>query len=189
MKTKKITKILSFFLLMLLFLGLFAMLARMTKGTKESFKTFTVHYQEQELTSESRLLLPPRTKHRFDVAYDNGAKGYYVSIIPNDGEDINFTFTVGGRGYAYKDVGDITKGFKLTKYDEYFILDFSEGISMEKILEKVYGKNVEIPNVPKKNFLCTLLVSSYDESVTYYIDFAFDARVEGVILDKDKVVF
>ena len=38
-------------------------------------------------------------------------------------------------------------------------------------------------------YLYTRVVSSYDESVTYHMDFAFYIGVTGVTLDKSEVVF
>ena len=55
----------------------------------------------------------------------------------------------------------------------------------------MYEKDVEVPNDVEATepYLYTLVVSSYDESVTYYIDCAFYISVTGVTLDKSEVVF
>ena len=85
----------------------------------------------------------------------------------------------------------LTNVFQIDKQDTYFTLTLPEDISLEKVLESVYEKDVEVPNDVEatESYLYTLVVSSYDESVTYHIDFSFYIGVTGVTLDKSEVVF
>ncbi len=60
-------------------------------------------------------------------------------------------------------------------------------LTLKGILEKVYGKTVEVDE--PHGFLYTLVVSSYNEKITYKINFGISINVEGIELDKNGIVF
>ena len=96
-----------------------------------------------------------------------------------------------GEKITYVDGMYLTNAFQIEKQDTYFTLTLPKDISLEKILESVYEKDVEVPNDVEATepYLYTLVITSYDESVVYYIDCAFYISVTGVTLDKSEVVF
>lgn len=197
MNKKTITNVITSLLILLLFAGVFAVIFRFTNGFEEDFKSFYVTYNGKDIfATKNKLFLPRGEEHRFDVKYtfdfledgETEVKDYNVKIVPKVDEDTDFTFTVDGKEYAYSSVSDLTKGFQIFKYDTYFILSITEATSLESVLEAVCGKDVECPTDESRSssYLYTLVISSYDESVTYYIDFAFGVMIE---LDVSEVVF
>ena len=199
MNKTKITKLITSILLALLLVGSIGLIAHFTNGFKEDFKTFYVTYAGKDILSEkSKLELPRGEEHRFDVTYifedldeESGSKGYSVEVVSNIGKDKEFAYTVDGEKIMYVDGMYLTNAFQIEKQDTYFTLTLPKDISLEKILESVYEKDVEVPSDVEamEPYLYTLVVTSYDESVTYYIDCAFYRGVTGVTLDKSEVVF
>ena len=199
MNKAKITKIITSVLLALLLLGTVGLIAHFMNGFREDFKTFYVTYEGEDILSEkSSLELPRGEEHRFDVTYifedlDEATepKGYSVEVVSNVEKGNEFEYTVDGEKITYMDGMYLTKAFQIDKQDTYFTLTLPEDISLEKVLESVYGKDVEAPKdeACEDPYLYTLVVTSYDESVRYYIDFALDAKVSKVQLYPSEVVF
>ena len=199
MNKTNITKIITSVLLALLLVGTIGLIAHFTNGFREDFKTFYVTYEGEDILSEkSKLALPRGEEHRFDVTYifedldeETASKGYSVEVVSNAEKGNELAYTVDAEKITYVDGMYLTNAFQIDKQDTYFTLTLPEDISLEKVLESVYEKNVEVPNDVESTepYLYTLLVSSYDESVIYYIDFAFHIGVTGVTLDKSEVVF
>ena len=74
----------------------------------------------------------------------------------------------------------------------YFTISIDEDMSVKTMLEKLYeGSDIIVPEekIVKNYYLYTIVVSSYNQSVTYKIDFACDAAVDGVTLDKEEIIF
>ena len=199
MNKTKITKLITSILLALLLVGSIGLIAHFTNGFKEDFKTFYVTYEGEDILSEkSKLDLPRGEEHRFDVRYifenldeELEPKAYSVEVVSNVEKGKEFSYTVDGEKIMYVDGIYLTNAFQIDKQDTYFTLTLPKDISLEKVLESVYEKDVEVPNdiEATEPYLYTLVVSSYDESVTYYIDCAFYIGVTGVTLDKSEVVF
>ena len=199
MNKTKTMKIITYVLLALLLVGTIGLLARFTNGFKEDFKTFYVTYAGEEIMSEkSKTVLSCGKEHRFDVTYvfedldeDAEPKSYYVEIVSNAEKGKEIEYTVDGIKRTYEDGMYLTKAFTIEKEATYFIIRISEDMSLEKVLESVYGKDVEAPRDMDcaDPYLYTLVVTSYDESVRYYIDFAFGVGVKGITLNTNEVVF
>ena len=199
MNKTKMAKIITCVLLALLLVGTVGLIAHFTNGFREDFKTFYVTYAGEDILSEkSKLELPSGEELRFDVTYifeglneETEPKGYSVEIVSNVEKGKEFEYTVDGEKITYVDGMYLTNAFQIDKQDTYFTLTLPEDISLEKVLESVYEKDVEVPNDVEatESYLYTLVVSSYDESVTYHIDFSFYIGVTGVTLDKSEVVF
>lgn len=199
MNKNKIVKAISVLLVFLLCVGIFAMVAKFTNGFTEDFKTFYVTYNGKKLFSfDNQFFLEREEEHRFDVTYvfefldddEDPNREYSVKIIPNVDDKTDFTFTVDGDEYAYSEVGELTKGFLLDKQDTYFVLSVTNDTCLESVLEGVYGKDVDTPKDEycPSPYLYTLVITSYDESITYFIDFAIGKGVTEIELDTDKVV-
>ena len=199
MNKTKIVKIITSVLLALLLVGTMGVIAHFTNGFREGFKTFYITYAGEDILSEkSKLELSRGEEHRFDVTYifedlneETEPKGYSVEIVSNIEKGKEFEYTVNGEKITYVDGMYLTNVFQIDKQDTYFTLTLPEDISLVKVLESVYEKDVEVLNNVEATepYLYTLVVSSYDESVTYHIDFAFYIGVTGVTLDKSEVVF
>ena len=199
MNKTKITRLITSILLTLLLVGSIGLIAHFTNGVKENFKTFYITYAGEDILSEkSKLDLPRGEEHRFDVTYifvdldeESEPKEYSVEVVSNVGRGKEFAYTVDGEKIMYVDGMYLTNAFQIDKQDTYFTLTLPKDISLEKILDSVYEKDVEVPSDVEamEPYLYTLVVTSYVESVTYYIDCAFYISVTGVTLDKSEVVF
>lgn len=195
-KGQTAAKVIGVILVLLLLAGIVAVIYRFTNGFNEDFKTFYVEYDgEQILTADSKLHLVEGQTHRFDVKYTFDAgnaepKDYNVKVIPNAERD--FDFTVDGERYLYSKEGDMTAAFGLNKQDTYFELVLPEDFALQYALQSCYpGKEVIVPEEAEQGnpYPYTLVVSSYNESVTYNIRLSVGAEVTGVTLDPSQIIF
>ena len=200
MKKKKVSELISSLLIFLLCIGILGVFFRFSNGFEEEFKSFYVTYDGKAIfATESELYFSHGKDYRFDVKYtfefsgydETETKGYSVKIVPNVEDKTDFMFMVDGEEYLYSNVTDLTKGFEIDKQDSYFVLSITDSMSLESVLEMVYGKDVEFSTGVSRpsGYLYTLMISSYDESVMYYIDFAFSLGATGIKLDINEVVF
>ena len=195
-KRSKVVSGIVYILLILALLGGIGFVATFTNGFTDSFKSFYVEYNGQSIMSDTQLMLPCGEELRFDAKYvfeDIGQKGdYKIKIVTNSNSDTTFDYLVDGVPYAYLSDKDITHVFDITHEDGYFTLTLPQGITLQSILDKVYeGQEVEIEdNVDERNkCYYAMIVSSYDESVSYRIEFCFNVGVAGIELDKSEVIF
>ena len=164
---------------------------KFTNGFNEDFKTFYLEQDgKQILTSETETAFRRGEEYRYETKYtfDSGKsepKGYNVKVIPNG--KIELSFTAGGKQYSYADAKELTSAFSIKKEANAFTLTIPENQSLKGVLEKVYGKTVEITE-PNGN-LYTLVVSSYNGKVTYNINFAVVTPVKGIELNTGSIIF
>ncbi len=134
--------------------------------------------------------------YRYDVKYtfdspDSEPKDYTVKIVPNT--DIDFEYTVDDKVYKYSKIKDLSTAFYLTKQPTYFEFTIIENMSIESIISTQYsGKTVEVDVAALQNSLYPykLVISSYNESVTYNISFGIPGvKVTSVVLDKTSIVY
>lgn len=188
MKTAKVITGVIIVLIAALAVGL---IFKFTNGFNEEFKTFYLEQDgKQILTSETERSFLRGESYRYEVKYtfDSGkseSKGYNVKVVPN--VKFNLTFNAGGKVYSYAEAKELTGAFDIKKEKSAFTLTVPEEVSLKTVLEKAYGKEVEV--VEPQGYLYTLVVSSYNEKVTYKINFGIAVKVEGIELDKDGIVF
>lgn len=199
-KTKKasaVYKIISYVLIFLVITGVIGFIFTFTNGFNEDFKTFYIEYEgESILSSDKKLVLDRGQEHRFDVKYtfdfnNEESHGYKVAIYANDDESNSFDFTLDGDVYAYYAEGDITSAFDITLNDTYFTITVPEEATVKDVLQKLYPYSViEVPTEGlKMMYPFTMVVSSYNEKVTYQLDFAFYIGVTGIELSPEVIVF
>ncbi|MBR2371917.1 MAG: hypothetical protein IKA90_03505 [Clostridia bacterium] len=195
-KRSKVVSGIIYALLILALLGGIGFVATFTNGFTDSFKSFYVEYNGQSIMSDTQLMLPCGEELRFDTKYvfeDIGQKGdYKVKIVTNSNSDTTFDYLVDGVPYAYLSDKDITHAFDVKLEDGYFTLTLPQGVTLQSILDKVYeGQEVEIEDSVDERNKCyyAMIVSSYDESVSYRIEFSFNVGVAGIELDKSEVIF
>lgn len=178
---KTFAKIIGYGLVLLLIAAAVGFTYKFTNGFNEDLKTFYIEYNgRQILTTENKLTFKKEAVHRFDIKYtfdkdDAEPKGYKVKIVPNVTR--NFDFTVNGEKYLFSKVGELTEAFAPIKKDTSFELYFPESLSFSEILSKAYnGGSVSVPADALTNnpYPFRLQISSYNDKVTYNIDFAID---------------
>lgn len=194
---KTLSKIIAYILVALLIAGIIGLIYKFTNGFNEDFKTFYVEYDgKQILTSDNKMTFGNGKKYVFGVKYtfdkeDAEPKEYSVKVVPHCVRD--FDYTVDGERYLYSKAGDLTSCFALTKSDTYFELDMSEEVTLQNVLSKLHaGKNIVVPADAEENnpMPYRLVVSSYNEKVTYNIDFnVLSTNVTGVALSLTELTF
>ena len=199
MNKKNTEKIISAILVVVLCICVFGMFSQFTNGFKDGFKTFYITYKNEKILSKNtKHVFKINEANRFDVTYvfsflyeDEGREtDYSVKVISNTEESNVFNFTVNGETKTYEQNVDLSKAFTIDKRDSYFVFTIPEDTSLKSILQTVYGGVVESPKISdfENPYLFTLVVSSYDESVVYNMDFTF-SNYEGIIINLHKVVF
>lgn len=178
--SKTIAKITCYALVIVLLVAVVGIIYKYTNGFNEDFKTFYIECDgRQILTTESKMTLKQGESYRFDVKYtfdteNSEPKDYKVKIIPNMTRD--FDYTVDGERYLFSKVGDLSAVFELVKSDTFFELYLSDGLTFSEVLKNAQGgKNISVPADALTNnpYPFKLQVSSYNEKVTYNIDFTF----------------
>lgn len=154
-----------------------------TNGFNETLKTFYVEYDgKQILSSDSKMTLGKDKVHRFDVKYtfdkeDAEPKDYKVKIVPNITRD--FDYTVDGERYLFSKLGELTDVFAPAKQDKYFELSIADDLTFGDVLKKAHGGNsISVPQDAFTNnpYPFRLQISSYNDEITYNIDFTFDSK-------------
>lgn len=182
---KTFAKIIGYGFVVLLFALILGFTYKYTNGFNEDLKTFYIEYGgKQILTTETKMVLKKDAVHRFGVKYtfdkdDSEPKGYKVKIVPNMTRD--FDFTVDGEKYMFSKVGELTAIFGTFKKGTYFELYVPESLSFHEVLRKAYnGRTATIPEDAEVNnpYPFRLQVSSYNDKITYNIDFSF--KSDGV---------
>ena len=174
-------KIIGYGLVVLLLVATVGFTYKFTNGFNEDLKTFYIEYNgKQILTTENKMTFEKGAVHRFDVKYtfdmdDAEPKGYKVKIVTNMTKD--FDYTVDGERYLFSKVGDITAAFEPILHDTFFELYLPESLSFSEILKKANnGNSVSVPSDAFTNnpYPFRLQVSSYNDKITYNIDFTFE---------------
>ncbi len=195
-KSKTVAKAIAYILVILIIFATVGLVYRFTNGFNEDFKTFYIeHNGKQILTTNSKMTLNEGETYRFDVKYTfDGSKSepkdYHVKVVPNVEKD--FDFTVDGERYLYSKEKDLTAGFGLKKSDTYFELTLKEKMNLQSVLSSVYeGKTVEVSQEAEMSnqYPFMLVVSSYNDNVTYNIRFNFHISVTGIELSKTEIIF
>ena len=175
-------KVLGYGLIILFIVAALGFAYKYTNGFNEELKTFYVEYDgKQILTTESKMTLKKDAVHRFNVKYtfdkdDAEPKGYKVKIVPNMSRD--FDFTVDGEKHIFSKVGELTAVFGAVKNETYFELYIPESLSFKEVLRNAYnGSTASVPSDAEANnpYPFKLQISSYNGSITYNIDFTFNA--------------
>lgn len=187
----KVAKIITGVIIVLVVALVVGLVFKFTNGFNEDFKTFYLEQDgKQILTSETQVAFVQGEQYRYEVKYtfDSGKsepKGYNVKVVPNG--KIKLSFKADGKQYMYADAKELTSAFGIKKEANAFTLSVPKELTLKSVLEKVYGKTVEVEE--PKGYLYTLVVSSYNEKVTYKINFGLSINVEGIELDKNGIVF
>lgn len=189
----KAAKIISYIVLVLIFVAVCGFIVYYTGGFTSDFKTFYVNIDGKDiLTTADGYTLSADTPLRVEVKYTFGAlnkdiSGYSVKVVPNTAGE-NFDFTVDGQVYSYQAESDLTKGFDIAQEDNAFTITPKGGIN--KILAAVYPDS-EIEDCRNKAYenMYLLVVTSYNGAASVKIAFSIDEPLYDIILDKEEIVF
>ena len=192
-KKSTVIKIVSVVLILLVVVGIIGIVAHFTNGFTGEFKSFYVVIgEEQIMSSKSGVEIKMGEPLKVDVEYtfsklDSSISRYSVEVVPAQ----EFDFTVSGETYSFGAESDLTKCFEIVQEEKSFTLTLNKGVS--EMLETLYpGKDVQVnlQDVNADEDLFTVIVYSQDGSMSVKIGCTcHDICVEGVVLDKEAIVF
>lgn len=193
---KTVVSIIVWVLILLLLGGAMAAIIHFTNGGSEDFKTFYLVHDGKDLMTAHSYAYYEQGEQRFDVKYTFGLgddeKDYNVKIVPN--ADADFDLFVEQERSAWSSVGELNQVFALKKETTYFTFTIPEEKSVKEILGKLYPDDEvtapaesELPSPAP--YLYSLIVSSYNESVTFRIDFSLIEiiRPDRITIEGDLV--
>lgn len=192
----KAGKAITYAALALLVIAAAGLVAYFTNGFTNDFKTFYIERDGTPyLNDTSELLLSPEAENRFDVKYTFGLlnsemTGYSLKIVPNISNGNDFDFTVDGEVYSFGAESDLTSGFEITYYEDYFVINGD--YTMQSVLERLYPEsevsfNAEDVDMSMDYFL--LQIYSYNDEALISIAFHNHCPVTGVELDLTVLEF
>lgn len=176
-KSMSIVRAVVVIVVVLLLAAVIGIIWKYTNGGNENFKTFTVRYGDKQILStdtDTELEFESGVSHYIEVDYtfDIGKsepRDYIVKVLPNKKlEDVKFT--TGGKQYLYSDAKELTSAFTINKGATSFMITFPKNLTLKNVLEKIYGKSVSVTEPEGHPY--TLVISSYNEKVTYRINFS-----------------
>lgn len=181
--------------IVLLLLSVVGFFAFFTNNFTSDFKTFYVKVRgETILNDKEHYEIAVNEEYHFDIGYTLGflnkdkKLGYHVKIAPNITDETKFDFTVNSVKYGYEGETDLTQGFDIKQYDDYFTLMATKDLL--DILQMLYPDKAltDIPNaIDSDKDYFTLLIYSEDETTRIAIN--FELTTYRIILTPDKVVF
>lgn len=189
----KAAKIITYCVLVLLFVAVCGFIFYYTGGFTSDFKTFYVNIDGKEiLTSADGYKLSADMPLQVNVKYTFGAfnkdiTGYSVKVIPNTAGK-EFNFIVDGQTYSYQKETDLTAGFDISQANNSFTITPKGGIN--KILAAIYPES-EIEDCRNKTYenMYSLVVTSYNGAASVEIHFSIDEPLYDIVLDKEEIVF
>lgn len=192
--TTKFSNVLSYFLVVLLIVGLCGFVVFFTNGLTEDFKSFYVVVNGKPVLSELREVnvtsidpLKVDVRYVFDGLSENSS-GYKVRISANPESD--FVFMLNGKSTYLKDCDvDFSTAFDLNLNEKDFVLK-PRGFNTTEILKALFpGKTIEADNSIQNSELFVLTIMSYDEKASVSIYFSVYDMVKNIELDKTEIVF
>ena len=179
---KKFAKAIAWILIVVLLAGGIYAIWFLTDGGNENFKSFTLSHDGKMIAgTKSKMELELGSTPRFDVNYildgpNAEPRDYSVKIVPNG--DYAFDYTVNGEPDVWKGNLDLSWAFRLEKNDTYFTFQIPSDFGIEAVLKRTYGgsKVAITSEVDESKPLYALVVSSYNNAVTYQIAFSINAN-------------
>lgn len=190
----KAAKIITYIVLVLLFVAACGFIVYYTGGFTSDFKTFYINVNGKDiLTTADGYKLSADTPLNVNVKYTFGAfnkdiTGYSVKVVPNAIEGKDFDFTVDGQTHLYQSESDLTAGFDIVQEENSFTITPKGGIN--KILAAIYPES-EIEDCRNKTYenMYSLVVTSYNGAASVKIHFSIDEPLYDIVLDKEEIVF
>ena len=179
---KTVVSIIVWVLILLLLGGAMAAIIHFTNGGSEDFKTFYLVHDGKDLTAAHSYAYYEQGEQRFDVKYTFGLGADFDLFVEQERS-------------AWSSVGELNQVFALKKETTYFTFTIPEEKSVKEILEKLYPDDevtapVEQELPSPSPYLYSLIVSSYNESVTFRIDFSLIEiiRPDRITIEGDLVI-
>ena len=191
-KQGKFSKIISYFLIVVILVGAIGFLAYYTNGFTGGIKTFSVECNGKEVkTSASGFEMTENEPLTVNIKYAFGGEnvsGYSLKVVPNKLAGKDLDFKVDEYLYSYQAEKDLTDGFDV-EYGENTFTIKPKG-NLTGILQAIYPNNV-VENCTMYSYenMFTLVVYSYDGESSVLLNFSVPEKVTGIELDKEVIVF
>ena len=195
MTKSKIGQVVSYIVILLVIVAVIGVFAHFTNGFTSDFKTFYVSVDGKDvMISGNGYVISKNEPLSVDVKYTFGSfnknetKDYSVKIIPNKIENSDFTYTVDGESKSFQLETDLTAAFEIDKGEKSFTVK-PKGKSLTEVLTAFYG--TEVTDCENKGYtdMFTIIVTSYNGEASVKLNFTIAGKVNGVILDREVIVF
>lgn len=191
--SKNLSSVISYVLVLLLIVGVIGIANYFTNGFTSDFTTFYVSVNGQDVLSETGgYVLTEEEETTIDVKYvfekfSDEQRGYTFTIAANTAADKDFTFTVDGKAHRFSEEKDLTKGFIISQTETSFTIKPRGNV--EEILGITCGGKAEVGSAAKRTDLFVLTVYSYNGKAQISILFTVPYVANGIILDKEEIIF
>jgi len=196
---KKVGKVITYILIVLLLIGIIGFVFKFTNGGTTDFKTFYLNRGNTLYTADSgNYSFNSGEELSFDVCYlsdilksDEEAQGYSVKIIPNVTDETKFDYTVDGESYTFAEDLDLSSAFGLEKDKTSFKFTIPAGATMSDILTTAHGKTAVAGNLDLcEKYYFAVVVTSADEKNTVRLNFCLATiPATGIKLSESRIIF
>lgn len=169
--------VLSSIIILLLVVGVLSFLFIRTENFTTPLKDFYVRVGNDDIIADRKNFdIIVGKEYKFEIKTTINVSGsdikYYVSVLPNETSTTTFSYSVGEETKAYVDIENLTKGFSISAYDDYFV--FIANFDLQDILS-LYYPNQTLANIPTAIDTglpyFRLVVQSSDKAETININF------------------
>ena len=192
-KSKKAGKIIVYVLILLILIGIIGFFAYFTNGFTGDLKTFYVECGDQKImSSSSGFVLSQANPLEVGVHYTFGfvnkdISGYTIQVLPNQ----DFDFTVDGETYSFGAEDNFNECFDIEQKESSFTIAPKGGL--KKILQVKYpDKEIayDLQAVDFEKELFKIVITAEDGTAQVELLCVLDdSGIEGVVLDKEVIVF
>lgn len=189
-KNNKFVGIVVYILVVLAVIAVIGLLYNLTNGFTSDVKTFYVTVDKEIVTSEKGgyVITPNKPLEARVQTLSSGEKGYTIKIVPNAVEGTDFSFLSSAESKTFQSIDNLTNGFTITAEGSSFSVK-PKGNNVTEVLKSIYGDNViDCSDFAYKDMF-TLIVLSKDGSNMVKLNFSVAGGVQGVILDKEAILF
>lgn len=192
--TQKVGKVISYIAIILVLVTVCGLLAYFTNGFTSDFKTFYVETNGKQVLAASDGFTMAKTEPMtVYVKYTFGSlnkevSGYSIKVVPNAVQGKDFDITLDGAAYSFQAEDDMTAGFDIEQNETSFTVTPKGGINA--ILQAVYPSyTVGDARANAYENMFSLIVTSYNGETSIKLNFTVVEKTEGVVLDKEVIVF
>ena len=185
---KKTLKVVALLLVIVLLLGVFFVIYKLSNNFTTDIKTFYLVIDNKIITeNQTNISLQDKTIAVHSVGETiSGKQGFSYEIRPSNSAR-SFVLYVDGKKHTLADKTDYAKCFDVEKTDTSIKV---KSTNMLTILQRAYGdSNIEIPLVEGNVCYFTLLIKSADGSKNIALEFIFRVKVEKIEFDKTHLEF
>ena len=191
-KSTKIASVIAIVLLLVLFVGGVSILFKETDNFNTSLGSLYVEIDGVRITADkdNHVIFygqECRVNVGYTLAFDEKEKGYEVCVVPNATGATDFDFLVGDDLFAYSGIDDLSEGFNLQKYEDFFTIKATYDLPV--MIKDIFNEDevAGVPSTVNSNVpYYKMVISSEDKSQQIAITFQL---ASNVLLDKYEVIF